>query len=129
MTTDGLAEALFDWLDSDQTLTGGWYPLRLPDGVTLPAGTYQRISGQAPLTHSGGLASRTRRYQLSIFSERYLEGLAAARDLIAALNGVRDTWDGWDVTAYIADEAEDIDRADRGLFRQRVDVMITSEAP
>lgn len=125
----GLSEALFGNLTTGALdLPGGWYPLRLRDGCALPAGTYQRISAAGPQTHSGGLALRTRRYQLVVYSERYTEGLDAARALVAALNGIRGTWDGWDVTAFVADEAEDIDPEPRGLFRQRVDAMITSEA-
>lgn len=126
----GLAEALVGALTIGALdLPGGWYPLRLPDGCVLPAGTYQRISAVGPVAHDGALALRTRRYQLTVYSERYLQGLEAARALTLALNAVRDTWDGWEVTAFVADEAEDIDPEPRGLFRQRVDVMLTSEAP
>jgi hypothetical protein len=126
----GLAEALWGELTAPTLdLPGGWYPLRIPEGADLPAGTYQRISAVGPLTHDGGVALRTRRYQLTVFSQSYLDGLEAARSIVATLNGIRGTWDGWEVTAYIADDGEDMDPEPRGLFRQRVDVMITSEAP
>lgn len=125
----GLSEALWGELTGPSLdLVGGWYPLRLPDGCDLPAGTYQRISATGPVAHDGAIALRTRRYQLTVYSERYLEGLEAARALVAALNATRGTWDGWEVTAFVADETEDIDPEPRGLFRQRVDVMLTSEA-
>ena len=125
----GASEALWDNLTTAAPLPGGWWPLRLPDGVTLPAGSYQRISTVRPITHSGGTEWAARRYQLAIYSERYAEGLDLARTVAAALNGVRETWDGWDVSAMLRDEAEDIDPEPRGLFRQRVDVMLGTEAP
>lgn len=129
MTATGLSEALFDLLSTDLPITGGWFPLRLPDGVALPAGTYQRISSVGAQTHSGANSLRTRRYQLTVFSVRYVDGLSEARNIVAALNGTRSAWGGWDVTAMVADDAEDMDPEPRGLFRQRIDVMLSSEAP
>lgn len=125
----GQSEGLFDYLTDNAPLAGAWWPLRIPDGATLPAGTYQRISAVHAMTHSGGTARANRRYQLTVFSERYADGLAAARTVVALLNGTRSTMDGYDVVALLADEAEDIDPEPRGLFRQRVDVMLASEAP
>ncbi len=125
----GISEALFDRLSTIAPLAGGWYPLRVKDGAAMPAGTYQRISTVRPVTHSGGTDWSMRRFQLTIYSETYASGLAAARDVVAALNGVRETWGGFDVSATLMDEAEDVDPEPRGLFRQRVDVMLGSEAP
>lgn len=127
MSAAGLSEALWPVLT---TATGvPWYPLRLPEKVTLPAGVYQRISGTPTQTHSGGLDIRLRRFQLTVYSEKYLEGVAVARDVVAAFNGTRSTWAGWDVSAILADDGEDIDPEPRGLFRQRVDVFLRSAAP
>ena len=125
-----MSEALFGALGTMAPLAGGWWPLRIPDGASLPAGTYQRISSvPVALAHDGGSDLMRRRYQLSVYSDRYLAGLTAARTIVETLNGVRTTWDGWTVTASIADDAEDIDPDPRGLFRQRIDVLLTSEAP
>jgi hypothetical protein len=131
MTAAGLSEALFDWLTSTVPLAGGWYPLRLPDGAMKDGvcGTYQRISTRRPMTHSGGTTWAQRRFQLTIYADRYTAALVAARDVVDALNGVRASMDGWDVSATIADEAEDVDPEPRGLFRQRIDVMLGSDAP
>lgn len=128
----GLSEGLFEWLTATVPLTGGWYPLRIPDGEPGKgevAGTYQRISTDRPATHSGGTAWRMSRFQLTIYSDRYAAGLDAARDVVAALNGVRVDMDGYDVSATLAGEAEDVDPEPRGMFRQRVDVMLGSDAP
>lgn len=124
-----MAEALFAFLTASVPLPGGWFPLRLPDGVTFPAGTYQRISTVRPATHSGGTAWAMRRFQLTIYSQRYGEGLAEAVTVIAALNGTRSDMDGFDVSATLAEEGEDVDPDNRGLFRQRIDVMLGSDAP
>lgn len=128
--TTGQAEGLWDYLTTNVPLTGGWWPLRIPDGATTPVGAYQRISGvPSATTHSGGTTLMDRRYQLTVFSDRYSPGLEAARDIVATLNGVKTTMDGYDVTAILVDAAEDVDPEPRGLYRQRVDVMLTSEAP
>jgi hypothetical protein len=128
--TTGMAESLWDMLSSIVTLPGGWSPLRIRDGAALPAGTYQRISGVPyATTHSGGTEQHRRRFQLTIYSERYSEGREAAKAVVAAMNGTRGDWDGYDVIATLADDAEDIDPDPRGLFRQRVDVMLGSDAP
>lgn len=127
MTAASLSESLVAFLDGLGGVT--WYPLRLPESCALPAGTYQRISDVPVHTHDGVSSLRPRRYQLTIYSERYTEGLAAALVVVLALAGIRDTWSGWTVTSMLVDDAEDIDPEPRGLFRQRVDVMITSEAP
>jgi hypothetical protein len=126
----GIAEGLWDYLSTNVPLAGAWWPLRIPDGATMPAGTYQRISSApSATTHSGGTALMRRRYQLTVFSDRHGAGLEAARDIVTTLNGVRTTMDGYDVTAILVDDAEDIDPEPRGLYRQRVDIMLTSEAP
>jgi len=104
-----------------------FHPGRVPDGATFPAGTFQRISRLGSSTHSGGSSHKFSRYQLTIYSERYTEGQDAAETIATALNGVRETWDGLDVSAVLVDEAEDTDPTERGLFRQRIDVMIGSE--
>jgi len=133
----GMSEALFEFLTTTAPLTGKWWPLRLPEsavastaGDGMVAGTYQRISGvPAATTHSGGTSLMRRRYQLTIYSEQYAPGLDAARTVAALLNGTRQTMDGWSVSAILADDAEDVDPEPRGLFRQRIDVMLGSEAP
>jgi hypothetical protein len=130
MSVDGLSEALWARLGLiTDGPAGGWWPLRLPEDVTLPAGTYQRISSAPTHTHDGATALRARRYQLTIYSETYAAGLACARAVVAAIDGTRDDWSGWAVSAMLADEAEDIDPEPRGMFRQRVDVMLRTEAP
>lgn len=128
MSAAGLSEALFARLGA---ITSGtrWYPMRLPEGCDLPAGTYQRISSVPTQTHSGSVDIRPRRYQLTVYSETYRAGLEVARDITAGLDGIRGTWSGWTVVAMLADDAEDIDPEPRGLFRQRVDVFLRSTAP
>jgi len=125
-----MASDLYARLTAIAPLPGGWHPLRIPDGAALPAGVYQRISGVPyATTHGGGTDLKSRRFQLTVYSERYEEGRVAAATVAAALNGTRSAWaSGEDVSAMLADEAEDVDPDPRGLFRQRVDVMLGSEA-
>lgn len=130
MSAAGLSEALFARIAG----LGGivWYPLRLPDG-TPPrggaAGTYQRISGVPTHVHGNVVGLKQRRVQLAVYSDTYDAGLAAIRAVVAELDGTRGDWDGWDVTAMVIDDGEDIDPDNRGLFRQRLDLMLSTEAP
>jgi hypothetical protein len=108
-----------------------FHPLRIPDGALAGgaiAGTFQRISRVGSSTHSGGTSHKFSRYQLTIYSSAYTAGQDAAEAIAAALNGVRQTWaGGLDVSATLMDEAEDVDPTERGLYRQRIDVMLGSE--
>ena len=129
MTAEGLPEALFARLSGIANPGVGWYPLRLPDGCALPAGVYQRISSVPIPVHGDRVGLRPRRYQLTVYSSDYDSGLASIRLIRDALDGTRDVWDGWTVSAMLLDEAEDIDPDDRGLYRQRIDLLLKSEAP
>lgn len=126
----GFSEAVFARLLG----LGGidWYPLRLPDGKPPrngAAGVYQRISATPTHVHGNVVDLRPRRVQLTVYSDTYDAGLAAMRATIAALDGTRSLWDGWTFSAMVIDDAEDIDPDDRGLFRQRADLMLSTKAP
>ena len=126
----GLSEAVFERLLGVGGIT--WYPLRLPDGKPPrggAAGVYQRISSVPVHTHGAVVDLKPRRFQLTVYSDTYDAGLVAIRATIAALDGTRSLWGGWSVSAMVVDEAEDVDPDDRGLFRQRVDVMLSTKAP
>jgi len=123
----GLAEALYNRVLAVTSCS--WWPLRMPQGTPLPAGVYQRISDAPTHTHGNVVDLRPRRFQLTVYSNTYDSGLAIARQVVAALAGTRGEWSGWDVSCMLADTAEDIDPDDRGLYRQRVDLMLSSKAP
>ncbi len=105
-----------------------WYPGRLIEKPVFPAGTYQRITGVGGHTHDGLITPRERRYQLSIYDTDYTRGDDARVVVIAELAGTRATWGTETVTCRLADDAEDIDPQPGGLYRQRVDLYLTSTA-
>ena len=127
------ADVVFARLRGDPAITaavpGGWWPLRLPEGVTLPAGVFQRISAPRTYTHSGPVPLIDRRVQLDIYATGYEAGAAAMGVVAASLSGTVASWSGCSVRALIVDDGEGVDPDDRGLFRQRLDVSLLSSAP
>jgi hypothetical protein len=66
------------------------YPLKLPQGVILPAVTYQRISTPRVITHdqgTGGLAMP--RFQFSAYDDGYSSVKAVIKQIREALNGYK----------------------------------------
>lgn len=59
------------------------YPLRVPQGVSLPAVTYQEISGDDGMTTDGALGLVDGRFQFTCWSTTHA-GAAALRDALIA---------------------------------------------
>ena len=104
--------AIFKYLSEYTGLVGKRvYPSKLPQKPTLPAITYQKISG--PHVHShGGISGLTRpRYQFTCWAEKYSDAKAIAEVLRLALDGYKGTMGGSggvDVSAILSEGDGDI---------------------
>ena len=63
------------------------FPLKRPQGSTLPAATYQVISGTRPHTWTGPAGVRRTRVQFSIWSPLYGESYEIGAAIILSLDG------------------------------------------
>jgi hypothetical protein len=104
------------------------YPLKLPQGVILPAVTYQRISTPRVITHdqgTGGLAMP--RFQFSAYDDGYSSVKAVIKQIREALNGYKGTPGGTDtvlVHGAFAEDEQDFDDPDSGLYWSTIDFFI-----
>jgi len=131
MTTqsDALITRLHDGGPIEAAMGKRWHPGRLPESPSqFPFGTYQRIAAPSEHAHDGALDLKERRYQLTIYDTDYSRGDEARAVLVAALDGTKSDWGGVDVSCRLADDTEDIDPEPGGLYRQRVDLYLTSTA-
>lgn len=64
-----------------------FYPLTLPPSVTLPAGTYRRVSTAPEYTHNGDALLERIRWQFDVWAETYAEACQQADTLRAAWSG------------------------------------------
>jgi len=107
------------------------YPLRLPQGATLPAVTYQRISNLYLSSHDNAGGTARPRFQFNCWGLTYASAQAVNIQLRAALNGYKGTVTvGLETLriqgALIADEREDAD-PDSGLWWISADYFIWYE--
>lgn len=86
-----------------------FYPVVLPQKVTLPAASYQVISGEAGYT-IGTQAAQVRkpRFQINAWASTYDAAKALARALRTAIDHQTGTWSGTSVIGCII-EGEELD--------------------
>lgn len=86
-----LEEALFSYLTGYAGLSAligtRLYPVQFPQGVTLPAMTYQQVSSPEVYSHDGYSGLRSPRFQFTCRGSTYLEAKQVAAQLKAALRG------------------------------------------
>ena len=63
------------------------YPIKLPQGVTLPAITYFQVSGVKGYTHDGADGMERQRYQISCWGVSYKVAKELAESVVTSLNG------------------------------------------
>jgi hypothetical protein len=101
------------------------YPVQLPDGVTLPAVSYTRISTVPSQHRSSRLAQYSRpRFQVDGWAATYGEAVQLRYLLRAAMADFeRDSNPRVDVALLAGDR--DVVEADAGRFRASLDYMIS----
>lgn len=119
-------EELFSFLSDAGTAAGGRiYPNALPQGVTLPACRYFRVSNPKDHTHSGSSELRRPRFQIDCYASTYLAAVTLATQVESNLDGFRGAMGAYEVQASFMEEAgrDDYDpETDR--HRVSVDVVI-----
>ncbi len=101
------------------------YPLAIPQGVALPALTYQIISTTRDQTHSGASGLVTSRVQIDVFANTYAD-VEAIGDLVAAwLKNGRPTIGPVSVQhSRLSNEFDEYDSV-TGEYRRIIDALIT----
>lgn len=111
-----ITQALVSFLRSANTLAGSRvYPMRLPDGATLPALVYQWIGGEPDLTHTGP-GPRSRSLQLTGWAQTYGEAQTLGESVYNLLHGTRGMGAYPTQAVYLDDEPIDTLDPDAGLY-------------
>ena len=129
-----LEEGIYAFLVADATIGGvvdnRIYPMMMPQGVTLPCLTYQRISTPRIVTHdsSGATGDLTNpRFQFDAWGETGKAVKAISDALRAVLHGKTGAMGGVTIRAALAEnEAPEFD-PESELYRSRSDYFIRHE--
>lgn len=103
------------------------YPLTLPQGVVLPAITYQQISGPREQAYDGPSALAHPRFQLDCWAETYGEAVGLARAVRQALDGYQGLMGGVAVRDVVIDNELDGYEPETALWRRTIDVIVWHE--
>ena len=105
-----LSQALFNYLSTYAGLASlvstRVYPVALPQGATLPAVTYQRVSTVRRRTFGAPRLGRQARFQFTVWASSYADREAIALQLIAALEGYSGTMGGGSGVVVLAIQGE-----------------------
>jgi hypothetical protein len=116
---------LFTFLATAGTTAGNRvYPRKLPQGVTLPAMTYFKVSPGIEYTHSGESGQRTPRYQLDCWGADYMEARSLANEVITAISGYSGMMGDETVMAAFIEGDRDEDDPASGRSQASLDVII-----
>ena len=126
-----IASDLRTFLLADATLGGligtRLYPLKLPQDPTVPAMTFQWISGQRAHAADGAVGLASPRVQFDCWAETYLEVEAVFEALRKRLDGFRGTAGASRVQgAFFETERDDYEDEAR-LYRRSADFFIWHE--
>ena len=126
-----IASDLRTFLLADATLGGligtRLYPLKLPQDPTVPAMTFQWISGQRAHAADGAVGLASPRVQFDCWAETYLEAEAVFEALRKRLDGFRGTAGSSRVQgAFFETERDDYEDEGR-LYRRSADFFIWHE--
>lgn len=101
------------------------YPMRLPQGITLPATMYRRISGQRIRSVEGPSGLSRPRIEINAYSQSYTEAKELAAEIRQLLDGFRGMMGaGSMVENIIIDNDQDALDDDTGFFRIIIDAIV-----
>ena len=103
------------------------FPLILPEGVTMPAATYQRISGPRMRSHSGPSGVSMPRYQFNCWGDTYKQAKEVADQVRIALESFSGTMGTVPVHAGFVEDDRDFYDEDVKQFFTAVDVILRHE--
>lgn len=95
-----LAAGIFDFLSNALSVGERVYPMTLPQGVAVPAVTYQRVSDDMLVTHDiaqdhplyDGRHHKETRVQFNAYGDTYDDAEALSNELQAVITGYRGLW-------------------------------------
>jgi hypothetical protein len=99
------------------------YPLKIPQGATLPATTYKEISGNSEYAHDGSSNLVRARYQIDIWGETFASVKEIEGELIAASSGFHGSM-GSNVCNVFVERGPDINEPDTDRYRKIVDLIV-----
>jgi hypothetical protein len=100
------------------------YPGRLPVGATLPAVTYQRVSGRHEYAQTGPAGLARPRFQLDAWATTYAQADQVAAQVRAALSGYTGTVLGVPINGAFLDTEMDLWDAATETWHHTTDVFI-----
>lgn len=101
------------------------YPIAMPQGTTLPAITYQRVSTVRIGSKQGPTGMAQPRLQINCWSKSYGDAKALADAVRVALDGYRGLMGGAvDVWETVVGTDVDLYEEDLGIYHVAVDVTI-----
>ena len=129
-----LEDALYAYLSNDGNVAAlvddRIYPVRLPEGTTLPAIAWQRVSAQRTYTFdsfANTSAYVQARVQFSCWAETAMEAFETGEAVLHALSGYTGDMEGELIGSATAElELDDYESKTR-LYRRLVDFYITYE--
>ena len=129
-----IAADIVAFLLADATLGGligtRLYPLKLPQDPTVPAMTYQWVSGQRAHAADGAVGLASPRVQFDCWAQTYLEVEAMLEALRKRLDGFQGTVGSspgsWIQGAFFETERDDYDDEVR-LYRRSADFFVWYE--
>lgn len=128
-----LEQALYNYLTGVAGLTAligtRVYPVALPQGATLPAVVYQRVSGARIRTMGDARLARRPRIQFTVWAATYASRLAVGAQLVAALDGYTPGTmggaGGVDVLDVVLDNEIDDHEPTSGAYQGVLDFIVT----
>lgn len=100
------------------------FPMRLPEGVDLPAITYERVSGPRMRSHSGPSGTANPRYQFRCWGDPYSSAKDVADQLRIALDGFSGDMGTVAVqAAFVEDDVDDYNIATK-QYNVRLDAIL-----
>ncbi len=94
------------------------YPVKLPQGPTLPAITYQQVSDAPEYSHDA-YASSSPRIQFTVWAESFIEGEAIAKQVKVEAGA----WHGVMRGAAFVENSVDLGEPVTKIYQVAIDVM------
>lgn len=115
MIESDLRTYLIEHEDLEDTIDTRVYPMFLPQNPTLPAITYQRVSGERDRSLTGLNSLSHPRIQFDCWAETYAEAKTLGEEVISALN---------DYPGVVFYGDRDLHEPSLGIYRVSIDIAV-----
>lgn len=110
-----IQEALFSIVNGLGTLTGGFFPNSLPEGVKAPFGRYTQVGGDPLRWHTGTANFETDDFQIDVWAETFDSMKSIRKGIKDALDGYTGSPAGTNVTIHFIGVQNMLDAPNTGL--------------